>query len=94
MEKSVTLVSYIYKACVETRHELLHLCDVNVSNRVRYCPRLALVFHQSLVFEKSYGHVFLLNVYNDFACHFSFSFIVLNDDGLSDCLCSMAVSDK
>ena len=76
MEKGVTLIAHIHKTGIETRHELLYLCYVNVANRVGHGTRLILVFYQPFVFEQRDGHVFLLDVYNDFACHFSFSILM------------------
>ena len=51
MKKGVTLITDIYKAGVQPRHQFLDLCHVDVSNREARLSWLTLVFNQTLVFE-------------------------------------------
>ena len=69
MKKGVTLITDIYKAGVQPRHQFLDLCHVDVSNREAGLSRLALVFHQPLVFEQCNRNLFRLGIDNYFACH-------------------------
>ena len=69
MQESVTLIPYVDKTGVEARHELLHLCDVDVAHREVGRAGLVLVFYQSFVLEQGDGDLFWLDVNDYFACH-------------------------
>ena len=69
MKKGVAFITYIYEACVKSRHEFLNLCDVDVSHRERSLTRFVLVFHQLLILHESDRNVLLLDVNYNFACH-------------------------
>ena len=50
MEKGVALVTHIYKACVQARHELFHLGYVDIANRKGGRARLTLILYEVLIF--------------------------------------------
>ena len=79
MQESVALVANIYEAGVKTRHELLHLGDLDVANREIGRALLVLVFHEPLVFEQGDGYFLWLYVDNYFACHLLISLIIKRD---------------
>ena len=69
MQKGVALIAHIYEAGVESWHQFLDLSQIDVADRESSLTWLALVFHQSFVFEQSYGYLLLSGIDDYFACH-------------------------
>ena len=70
MQESITLRTYIYEAGVEAGHELAHLAQIDVADRVASLfALLVLVFYQIFVFEQGDRDLFRLNINNYFTCH-------------------------
>ena len=69
MQESVTLVPDVDETGVEARHELLHLCDVDVAYREVGRSGLVLVFYQPFVLKQGDGNLLRLDVNDNFACH-------------------------
>ena len=69
VQESYALGTDINEACVESGHQLLHLCHIDVTHRERHRALLLLVFYQLLVLEQGNGDVFRLNINDYFTCH-------------------------
>ena len=70
MKKGIALIAYVYKTGIQSGHELLDLCHVDVADGERGLSGLVLIFHQLLVFEQGYGNFVLSDIDYYFACHF------------------------
>ena len=71
VQESYALCTDIDEAGIQSGHDLLDLCRVDVAYRERLGALLLLVFYQLLVFEQGYRDVFRLNIDDYFTCHVS-----------------------
>lgn len=70
VEEGVAFVSHIDKASIEAWHNLANAGQIYVADGILLGSSFALEFDEFLVLEECDGDVVLLDVDNDFACHY------------------------
>ena len=69
MEESVLVITHIDEGGIESRHQFLDLCQINVAYRISLIPGFFLQGNETRIFKKSYGNLLFLHVNNKFALH-------------------------
>ena len=69
MQKSILLVAHVDEGGVQTRHQLFHLCQIDVADSVGYVAVLLLERNEPTVLEQGDRHLLGLNVDYQFAFH-------------------------